>query len=121
MNRVDELADRPEGFVPKGSIPYKRMIPLSEIIADVFGVADSSKKVEAEYRAIVPRIGTELEVLTEIEEDDLLKKVPRKIAKAVINVRNGSVNILPGFDGEYGKIEILKKEDETEEKQMSLF
>lgn len=121
MNRVEELADRPEGFIPEDRIPYKRMIPLAEIIADVLGVGDASKTVDAEYRAIVPRLGTEFEVLTEISDDELLKKVPQKIAKAIINVRNGNVNILPGFDGEYGKIEILKAEDATGEKQLGLF
>ncbi|NQT75324.1 MAG: DNA helicase UvrD [Candidatus Omnitrophica bacterium] len=121
MNRVEELADRPEGFVPDNSIPYKRMIPLSEIIADVIGVAASSKKVGVEYSTIVPKIGTEFEVLTEVREEELLKKLPQKIAKAIINVRNGNVNILPGFDGEYGKIEILKEQDADAEKQMNLF
>src|SRR3989338_6491985 len=121
MNRVTELADRPEGFVPENSIPYKRMIPLSEIIADTLGVGDGSKAVEAEYRAIIPRLGTELEVLTEVSEDKLLKELPIKIAKAIINVRKGDVNILPGFDGEYGEIEILKEKDNTGERQLDLF
>ncbi|MBU4590713.1 MAG: endonuclease Q family protein [Candidatus Omnitrophica bacterium] len=121
MSRVDDLADRPEGYVPEKSVPYKRMIPLSEIISDVLGVGDSSKAVEKEYSAIIPRVGTELEVLTEVREDELLKKLPQKIAKAIINVRSGNVNILPGFDGEYGKIEILKKDEAAGEKQMSLF
>ena len=121
MNRVTELADRPEGFVPENSIPYKRMIPLSEIIADTLGVGDGSKAVEAEYRAIIPRLGTELEVLTEVSEDKLLKELPIKIAKAIINVRSGNVNILPGFDGEYGTIEILKDKDSVSEKQLDLF
>ncbi len=120
MSRVEELADRPEGFVPEKKIPYKKMIPLSEIISDVLGVADNSKKVDAEYCGVVPRLGTELEVLTEVSEDELLKKLPQKIAKAIINVRNGNVNILPGYDGEYGKIEILK-EDRGAEKQLDLF
>lgn len=121
MNRVAELADRPAGFVPENSIPFKRMIPLAEIIADTLKVGDASKAVEAEYRAIVPRLGTELEVLTEVEEDRLLRELPVKIAKAIINVRKGDVNILPGFDGEYGKIEILKEKDNIGEKQLDLF
>lgn len=121
MNRVEELADRPEGFVPGNGIPYKKMVPLSEIIADVFSVSDNSKLVESEYSSIVPRLGTEFEILTELSEDSLLAKLPQKIAKAIINVRNGNVNILPGFDGEYGKIEILKQEDTVEEKQLDLF
>lgn len=121
MNRVSELADRPEGFVPENSIPFKRMIPLAEIIADTLEVGDASKAVNAEYRAIIPRLGTELEVLTEVSEDRLLKKLPLKIAKAIINVRKGDVNILPGFDGEYGTIEILKEKDAVGEKQLDLF
>lgn len=121
MNRVAELADRPEGFVPENSIPFKRMIPLAEIIADTLGVGDTSKAVSAEYRAIIPRLGTELEVLTEISEDRLLKELPVRIAKAIINVRKGDVNILPGFDGEYGTIEILKEKDAAAEKQLDLF
>ncbi|MFH1782604.1 MAG: endonuclease Q family protein [Candidatus Omnitrophota bacterium] len=121
MNRVDELADRPEGYEPKGRIPYKRMIPLQEIIADVLGVGDGSKKVEAEYSQIVPRVGTEFEVLMELKEKELLKKLPQKIAKTIINVRKGNVEILPGYDGEYGTINVLKESDLLEEKQMSLF
>ncbi|MCX5692513.1 MAG: endonuclease Q family protein [Candidatus Omnitrophica bacterium] len=121
MNRVLELADRPEGFIPENSIPYKRMIPLAEIIADTLGVGDASKAVSAEYRAIIPRLGTELEVLMEVSEDKLLKELPIKIAKAIVNVRNGNVNILPGFDGEYGEIEILKEKDSAGEKQLDLF
>lgn len=121
MNRVEELADRPEGFVPQKKIPYKKMIPLAEIISDVMDVADSSKAVDAEYRAIVPRFGTEFEVLIELPEELLLNKLPKKIARAIINVRNGNVNILPGFDGEYGKIEILKEKDNAGDKQLDLF
>lgn len=121
MNRVMQLADRPEGFVPENSIPYKRMIPLGEIIADTLGVGEASKAVSAEYRAIIPRLGTELEVLIEVSEDKLLKELPLKIARSIINVRNGNVNILPGFDGEYGKIEILKEKNNVGEKQMDLF
>jgi len=121
MNRVSELADRPEGFIPENSIPYKRMIPLAEIIADTIGVGDASKAVKAEYQAIVPRLGTELEVLMEFSADKLLKELPINIAKAIIKVRNGNVNILPGFDGEYGTIEILKEKDSLGEKQLNLF
>jgi len=121
MNRVAELADRPEGFVPENSIPFKRMIPLAEIIADTIGVGEASKAVNAEYSAIIPRLGTEIEVLAEVSEDKLLKELPIKIAKAIVNVRNGNVNILPGFDGEYGEIEILKEKDSAGEKQLDLF
>jgi uncharacterized protein (TIGR00375 family) len=34
LNRVEELADRPEGTVPAGAIPFTSLIPLREIIGD---------------------------------------------------------------------------------------
>ena len=120
MNRVDELADRPEGFVPENSIPYQRTVPLLEIISDILGVGPASKAVDREYKAIVPGLGTELEVLTEVREDELFKKTPQKIAEGILNVRNGNIDIQPGFDGEYGKIEIVSGKD-SREKQLNLF
>ena len=35
--RVDELADREEGFMPENAIPFKNFIPLDEIIANAKG------------------------------------------------------------------------------------
>ncbi|OGX06543.1 MAG: DNA helicase UvrD, partial [Omnitrophica WOR_2 bacterium GWA2_47_8] len=35
--RVDELADRPEGYMPKNPTPFRKLIPLSEIISSVIG------------------------------------------------------------------------------------
>jgi uncharacterized protein (TIGR00375 family) len=37
LNRVEKLADRPEGFKPENAIPFKSLIPLEEIIADALG------------------------------------------------------------------------------------
>ena len=37
LNRVAQLADRPEGFRPAYAIPYLNMVPLDEIIAAARG------------------------------------------------------------------------------------
>ncbi|WP_205006657.1 hypothetical protein, partial [Escherichia coli] len=39
LNRVEQLADRPEGFEPENAIPFKSLIPLEEIIADALCLA----------------------------------------------------------------------------------
>jgi uncharacterized protein (TIGR00375 family) len=119
MNRVDELADRKAGFVPGNSIPFKNMIPLEEIIAQVRAKSRDSQTVQTEYKAILQRLGNEFEVLLDIPGEKLLDSLPIQIARAIINVRKGNVNILPGYDGVYGKIE-LPKEDKQEE-QLTLF
>ncbi len=119
MNRVNELADRKAGFVPGNSIPFKNMIPLEEIIAQVRAKSRDSKTVQTEYKAILQRLGNEFEVLLDIPGEKLLDSLPVQIARAIINVRKGNVNILPGYDGVYGKIE-LPKEDK-QEAQLTLF
>jgi len=123
MNRVDVLADRPIGYAPSNSIPYKNLIPLDEIIADSKGVAKTSVTVEREYRNIIPRLGNEFDILLRMSEEQLRKNLSSRIADGVIKVRKSKVKIQPGFDGEYGKISIFGDEDKAPEgeKQLSLF
>ncbi|MFA5339515.1 MAG: endonuclease Q family protein [Candidatus Omnitrophota bacterium] len=120
MHRVEELADRPEGFVPEGAIPFKSMIPLAQIISDARGVGEQSVAVEREYMSLVNKCGSEFNILLKMGESDLRAQLPEKIAEGVIRVRGGKVEILAGYDGEYGKIKIFDKE-ETGEKQLTLF
>ncbi len=120
MNRVDRLADREPGFIPEDNIPFRNMIRLEEIVAQVRGKAPDSQLVQTEYKSIVQRFGNEFGVLFDIPEDELVGSLPMQIAHAIINVRNSKVNILPGYDGVYGKIE-LPKEDDKKEEQLTLF
>lgn len=123
MNRVEQLADRPEGFKPSNAIPFRSFIPLDEIIADCKGVGKVSQQVENEYLSIISKFGTEFEVLAKVPEEDLRKSISPRIAEGIMRVRLGRVKLLPGFDGEYGKIEIFGQGEDKEkgEEQLSLF
>lgn len=120
MHRVEELADRPEGFAPDDAVPFKNMIPLSQIIADARGVGEQSVAVEREYALLVNKCGSEFNILLRMGEDDLKAQLPERIAEGIIRVRNGKVDILAGYDGEYGKIKIFDREEKGEE-QLTLF
>ena len=63
LNRVEELADREEGSKPEGAIPFKRLIPLSEIIIALNGGTLYSKKTWATYNPIIEKFGNELKIL----------------------------------------------------------
>jgi len=123
MNRVEQLADRPEGFTPPNAIPYKNLIPLDEIIAEAKGVNKGSVAVERDYRSCVAKFGTELEILLKASREDLLKGLPPRIAEGVLRVREGKVDIKAGFDGEYGIISIFGEEEKQDraEEQLKLF
>lgn len=120
MNRVEQLADRPEGFRPDNAIPFKNLIPLDEIIAEAKGLGKQSQAVEKEYLSIIQRLGAELDVLIKLSKEKLFESLSERIAEGIIRVRDGNVRILAGYDGEYGKIEIFGKEAEKD-KQLTMF
>lgn len=123
MNRVEQLADRQEGVVPDNVIPFKNLIPLDEIIAEAKGVGKESQGVEREYRGLIAKFGNEFEILLNATEKDIRDNISERIAEGILRVRKGKVNIRPGFDGEYGKINIFSEEDvkKSTQEQLDLF
>lgn len=123
VNRVEQLADRPEGFVPENHIPFKNLIPLDEIIAEVKGMGKLSAAVETEYLSVINKFGTEFAVLVKASEEELAAGLPGPLAEAVIRMRKGNVQIKPGYDGEYGIVSIDPGEagPGPVEQQLSLF
>jgi uncharacterized protein (TIGR00375 family) len=112
--RVEELADRPEGYKPIGKTRYKRLLPLSEIIATVLNVGEpSTQAVWKIYNALVGRVGNEYSVLLDASEETLNTVVDSQITNAILRVRAGSFAVVPGFDGVYGKL-ILGEDNSPE-------
>ncbi|MEK7482444.1 MAG: endonuclease Q family protein [Patescibacteria group bacterium] len=107
LHRVDDLADRQENERPASAIPFRNLIPLREIIGEAFGVGPASKRVGEEYERIIAKAGSELEILLETPEQDLLLSALPRVVEGIIKVRQGNVSIDPGYDGVYGKINIF--------------
>ena len=104
LHRVEELADREEGFVPENAKPFRRLIPLSEIISFVLKSNVASQKVWKDYKKLVNAFGSELDVLLTAEKERMENLVDKKIVDLIIKNREGEVKIKPGYDGVYGKI-----------------
>lgn len=123
VNRVEKLADRPQGFKPDNAIPFKNLIPFAEIIAEAKGVGKASVNVERDYLAYLAKFSTEFNILLKASIGELSKSLPPKVVEGVLRVRAGKVNIKAGFDGEYGIISIFDDHEQQEksEQQLSLF
>jgi len=120
--RVEELADREEVFIPKDAIPFKTLLPLYEIISFVTGTNQLySKPVIKEQDKLIEKFGNELNVLLNVSKEELLKVTNEKIANAIIKVREGKVKYIAGYDGVYGKPVFDDKEfKQYEEKQKNI-
>jgi len=107
MNRVEELADRPEGVISPKAIPTLHMVPLNEIIADALGVGTNASSVEKEYLRLIEKGGSEFDILLELAPEDLASFTPPLILEGILRVRQGRLKITPGYDGVFGKIQIV--------------
>jgi DNA helicase-2/ATP-dependent DNA helicase PcrA len=122
LHRVDDLADRNEKDITIGKfIPHKYIVPLREIISEVLGVGKTSKKVAAEYDNLIINLGSEFDILLNQE----IKAIGRhasdeNIALAITNMRAGAVRVTPGFDGQYGQINLLANTGKKRKIQASL-
>lgn len=121
LQRVEELADRPEGFVLMDGIPFKSLLPLYEIISFVTGVGQLySRKVIEEHDKLVRRFGNELNVLLNVPKEELLKVTSERIADAIVKVREGKVKYIAGFDGVYGMAVFSEEEFNKIKKQQEI-
>jgi len=102
LHRVEELADRPAGFKPKDAVPFKSLIPLSEILSRLLNSGIATQKTWKAYYDLVSESRSEINILLNLPLDELKKITNERTAEAIINVRNGKIKIQPGFDGEYG-------------------
>jgi len=123
VNRVEVLADRPEGFVPENAIPFKNLVSLDLIIAEARGVSKTSVAVERDYLMYLANFGTEFDILMRASREELIKKLPVRVVEGIMRARSGKINIKPGYDGEYGVISIFGNDavQEKHEQQLDLF
>ena len=103
MNRIMQLADR-NTMLQKNF--FYSIIPLKEILGELKNVSPQSKKINMLYCEVLKKIGPELTILRETPIEDIRKACGNELAEAITRMRNGKVHVVPGYDGEYGRITV---------------
>ena len=122
LHRVESLARRPSEPLnadPDGTLrgteterpPFRRLVPLAEVVAEALGRGVASKAVQRTCLDLAARVGSELHVLTAAGPSEVEQAAGERVAEGVLRARLGQVRVRPGFDGEYGSVQLW--EDDT--------
>ena len=111
LYRVEELADRDPDEKPERHHSFYSIVPLEEILSELLGVGPKSKKVMAAYNSVLEKIGPEFEVMYETPVEELKKSGQLLLDIAIERIRKGNIQLTPGYDGEYGRVNVFQPEE----------
>lgn len=121
LNRVGDLADRPRGYKPKNVASFKKLVELDKIIAEAFNIKSrNSIVVQREYSRLITKFGPELDILLNLDLNKVDSEIDSRIIEGIKRVRLGELNIKPGFDGQYGEINIFPEKNYREQQKKLL-
>ncbi|MBI4360044.1 MAG: DNA helicase UvrD [Candidatus Jacksonbacteria bacterium] len=113
--RVETLAGRTEEqareYGERHRPPFTKIVPLSEIIANAFGVKSQTRKTREQYDLLIREFKSEYAALMDVSIDDLARAALPEIAEGVRRVREGLINVSPGYDGLYGTVSVFNSRD----------
>ena len=107
MHRVELLADRPVGGKPADVPPFRSLIPLPEILAEVLGTGVASKRVTQGYETLLAQLGPELPILQDVPLPEIARVGGDLLAEGIRRMRQGEVIANAGYDGENGVITLF--------------
>ena len=94
FDRIELIKDKETTKSPKNRPPYIYQIPLT-FIPGVGG-----KTIEK----LLDTFDTEMNILHKLSEDDIEAIVGEKVAKNIVNAREGNMKVESGGGGNYGKV-----------------
>ncbi|MFC1852528.1 UvrD-helicase domain-containing protein [candidate division CSSED10-310 bacterium] len=111
LNRVVQLSDREDLTARQRRLPYYSLIPLKELLSEIMGVGPQSKSVARAYDSLLKKAGSEFNILLHLPLGEVQKLSTDILGLAIERMRNGQVNIQPGFDGQFGQIKVFQEKE----------
>jgi len=107
LHRVEALATRPEGYRPKHGLPFNKLIPLDDLLAEILKVGPQSKKVKQTYHMLLEKLGCEFNILHYLDRKTIELAGLPLLGEAIHRMRNHQVSFSPGYDGFFGSVKIF--------------
>jgi DNA helicase-2/ATP-dependent DNA helicase PcrA len=118
LNRVYKLAKRPKGEKSPHAKPYFSIVPLKEILSEIYKKGVATKTVNNEYFKLISQLGSELNILLTIPLSEIQNQI---LSQALARMRDGAVTKVAGYDGVYGKISVIRdNKDKLKSDQLGL-
>ena len=111
LYRVEQLADRPQGKKPEHAGVYYNLIPLEHILSELLKVGPASKKVQTHYQRLLHLLGPEFDILHNLSIDKIKENGVPLLKEAILRMRQKRVHFSPGYDGEFGKVQLFSIEE----------
>ena len=108
LYRIQELADRPPGVKPQQHHSFASMIPLTDILSELLQKGPQTKTVRRAYNALLAELGSEFDILHNHDISTLEMAGVPFMGEAIRRMRHKEIQVNPGFDGEFGKIQIFE-------------
>ena len=87
LHRVEQLADRPEGYLRPRAPKWERLIPLPEVLSATLGGGPDSKRNQSRYAELLDKLGPEFFILRECPLEDLARAAGPCVAEGVRRLR----------------------------------
>ncbi|MEK6875166.1 MAG: endonuclease Q family protein [Nanoarchaeota archaeon] len=110
-NRIEDLRDNPNRFIPEKAKQFFRILPLHEIIALYLNSKMETKKVWEVYNSLIAMFENEFNILLRVPKEKFLQAgVELKLIELIFKNREGKISVKPGYDGEYGVAELRERQ-----------
>ena len=107
--RVEELKDKNPDY--KNKKEYFTLLPLHEVLSLFCGTGMNTKKVWEVYNKLIKEFKNEFNILLNVSKKEMLEKgFDKNLIELILRDRKAEIKVKPGFDGEYGKAILGKRE-----------
>ncbi len=110
FHRINALSNQKENKSCAKNHKVWYIIPLIELLSELYKVKKPSKKVILVYQSLVERM-SEFDILIFASKQKLNNIISPELTEMILRMRDQKVFRIPGYDGVYGKIYINKKSD----------